>query len=158
ANTTVVGADGRHPVEICREIWASGGMGPAASPASLTACVLESGAVGVFPGGRGTCASLGLADLPASYARDARRFSALRVALVARLGEDGTGSSLPRGPCVGERAARTIVREELDARRFADWSIEVTAPFTAARPCASLGFDGADEVVYLIPAEPRSGS
>lgn len=158
ANTTIVGADGRHPVEICREIWASGGMGRSEPPSTLAACVLESGAVGVFPGGRGTCAGLGLADLPASYARDARRFSALRDALVARLGEEGTGMSLPKGPCIGERDARAIVREELDARGFDDWSIEVTASFSEARPCASLAFDGAEEVVYLIPAEPRSGS
>jgi len=158
ANTTIVSADGRHPADICREIWASGGMGRTEPPSSLAACVLDTGAVGVFPGRSGTCARLGLADLPASYAREARRFSALRDALVARLGEEGTGTSLPKGPCIGERDARAIVREELDVRGFDDWSIEVTAPFSEGRPCASLAFDGAEEVVYLIPAEPRSRS
>lgn len=158
ANTSVVSADGRHPVEICREVWASGGVGPVEPPATLAACVLESGAVGVFPGGSETCARLGLADLPASYARDAKRFAALRDALVAKIGQPGSGSSLPTGPCVGERAARAIVREELDERGFGDWSVEVTAPFSDARPCASLGFDGAEKIVYVIPAERPPGS
>lgn len=155
ANTTIVSADGRHPVDVCRGIWASGAMGPGGPPATLTACVLETGAVGVFPGGRRICAGLGLADLPASYAHEARRFSALRDAVVARLGEAGTGTSRPEGPCVGEHDARRIVREELDAHGFDEWSVEVKAPFSDARPCASPALDSADGVVYIVPVEPR---
>ena len=154
-NVAIVQNDGRHPREICREAWA-GGAFEAPPPADLAACVLESGAVGVFPSsGRETCPALGLARLPASYERDARRFGGLRDALVAKLGAAGTGSTLPSGPCVGEGEAQAIVRRELDARGFDGWSVESTAAFTDERPCADLAFDGQRRVVLLVPAPPR---
>jgi len=145
-NTAVVNADGRHPVEICRELWQAGDLG-ADRPERLAACVLETGPVGVFPSsGPDTCERLGLADLPASYVAEARRFSALRDAVVARLVTD----------CVAEEPARTTVRRELDARGFSMWRIEVAddAAFTPDRPCASAAFDGERKVVVLVPIEP----
>jgi hypothetical protein len=154
-NVAVVDGDGRHPRTVCREVWASGAM-PGPVPSRLTACVLEGGAVGVFPAsGRETCAHLGLANLPASYVRDARRFGGLRDALFERLGTPGSGSSLPSGPCVGEREAMAIVREELERRGFTDWSVEATDVFTGERPCAELAFDGRQRLVLLIPVPPR---
>ena len=156
ANVTVVSSDGRHPVAICRELWRGDAMSDAATPKKLTACVLESGAIGVFPGGRDTCGSLGLAALPPSYAHEARKFAALRDALTERLGKDGTGSSLPSGPCVAERRAHAIVREELNAHGYAHWSIETATSFTGDRPCASVAFDGAEEVVHIVPVDRRA--
>jgi hypothetical protein len=65
ANTAVVSADGRDPVTACAEVWRQGALGPNV-PTQLEACVLQSGAIGVFPRSAGgdTCGSLGLARVP----------------------------------------------------------------------------------------------
>jgi hypothetical protein len=153
ANVAVVSADGRDPTAICNELWQRGDMPGAPVPSSLAACVLESGAIGVFPSsGVSTCENLGLADLPASYAAEGKRFARLRDAIVAELGEPASGSSLGSSKCVGEHDARAIVRRELDAHGYSDWEIEVGAEgFTAERPCAEVSFDGGRKVVVLVP-------
>lgn len=146
ANTSIVGSDGRHPVEICAEVLRTT-MGTAA-PERLAACVLESGAVGVFPSsGADTCGRLGLAELPKSYAAEQKRFTELREALVARFATT----------CVGEDDARAAVRRELDARGYGSWQIDVEGNgFSRERPCASLAFDGEREAVILVPVEPMA--
>jgi hypothetical protein len=153
ANTAIVSADGRDPVAICSEVWQQGALGQPA-PARLEACVLESGAIGVFPSTRnGTCGALGLAPLPASYAARARRFAKLQQAIVARLGRPASGSS-KRGPqCVGMVAAERFVRRALDSGGYGDWEIKFTGgTFDSARPCAEPSFDTGAKTVYLVPA------
>jgi hypothetical protein len=152
-NIAVVDADGRDPVAICAELWQDGLMGHGPAPESLAACVLDTGPIGVFPStGPDTCEQLGLADLPASYAVEGKRFAGLRDAIVAELGEPASGSSIGSSKCVGEEQARAVVRRELDARGYADWEIEVGADgFTAERPCAEVAFDGERKVVIVIP-------
>lgn len=153
ANVAVVSADGRDPLSICSEVWQQGALGKQA-PKVLQACVLQTGAIAVFPAVRNdTCGSLGLAPLPASYRAEAKRFAALRDAVVARLGEPASGSS-KRGPqCVGQTAAERFVRRALDARGYADWQIKVAGgTFTRTRPCAEPSFDTGGKTVYLIPA------
>ena len=153
ANTAVVGADGRDPVAICSEVWQQGALGKPV-PKRLQACVLQSGAIGVFPARRAdTCGTLGLAPLPASYRTAAKRFASIQNAIVARLGTPASGSS-KRGPqCVGEAAATSFVRNELDARGYRDWQIKVAGgSFTADRPCAEPSFDTGAKTVYLLPA------
>lgn len=53
ADTTVVSSTGANPVDPCRQLWESGAMDPSVTSPDevppLVACVLESGAVGVFP-------------------------------------------------------------------------------------------------------------
>jgi hypothetical protein len=151
ANTAVVDADGRDPVAICSEIWQQGALGKHV-PKRLQACVLQTGAIGVFPG-RNACAAVGLAPLPHSYAAEARRFAALRDAIVTRLGTPASGSS-KRGPqCIGQIAAERFVRRELETRGFGDWQIKVAGgTFTPSRPCAEPSFDSGAKTVYLIPA------
>ena len=148
ADTAVVSGDGRSPVAACAEIWRSAFGTPAPT---LQACVLESGAVGVFPGPNAeTCRRLGLAELASGYEAEAQRFAELRDALTARLG----------GTCIGEGEAGRIVGSELRQRGFDHWKIEVGEGiagegFSAARPCAGLAFDGKRQVVTLVP-EPGS--
>jgi hypothetical protein len=156
ANTAIVNADGRDPVAICTELWDRGAVGNVPPPARLTACVLETGAIGVFPGSSAnTCEELGLAALRASYAAEAKRFAKLRDAIVAQLGEPASGSSLGTPKCVPKQAARTIVRRELDEHGYSDWQIEVAGEdFTAERPCAEVAFDGKRKAVTLIPVWP----
>ena len=150
-------ADGRDPVAICAELWRQGVVGDVPVPTQLAACVLESGTIGVFPAsGTDTCARLGLAVLPASYAVEVKRFVGLRDAIVGHLGAPATGSSLGSSKCVGEQAARTAVRRELDALGYRDWQIEIadidgSGHFTAERPCAEAAFDSKRKVVTLVP-------
>ena len=152
-NIAIVNADGRGPTAICAELWRQGDMGPGPAPKSLAACVLETGAVGVFPSSRkDTCEQLGLADLPSTYAAEAERFAALRDAIAAELG--ASYGSTERDPkCLREGEARGLVRRELAARGYEDWSIEVIGGGFAESPCAAvgLGFDGARKVVLLVP-------
>lgn len=63
ANTAVVAAGSGSPVVTCGEKWSSAFPG-VAPPASFAACVLDSGAIGVFPADTGNpCAKLGLSAL-----------------------------------------------------------------------------------------------
>ena len=152
-NTAIVGADGRDPVAICSDIWQQGALGKPI-PRQLQACVLQTGAIGVFPvTRRNTCGELGLAPLPASYRAEARRFASLQNAIVARLGIPASGSS-KRGPqCVGEAAATSFVRKTLDTRGYRDWRVKIAGgEFSASRPCAEPSFDTGAKTVYLLPA------
>ena len=152
ANVAIVDSDGGSPVEICAELWRRGDMG-APVPRSLAACVLGAGAIGVFPGSpESTCAGLGLAPVDAAILAELERFSELRRAILAELGEPATGSSVGSSKCVGELRARAVTRRELDAHGYADWSIAVAGDgFTAERPCAEAYFDHGQKVVTLIP-------
>jgi hypothetical protein len=152
-NIAIVNADGRAPTAICAELWRQGDMGPGPAPESLAACVLETGAVGVFPSsGKETCEHLGLADLPPTYAAEAERFAALRDAIAAELG--ASYGSTERDPkCLREEEARALVRRELAARGYENWGIEVIGGGFSESPCAAvgLGFDGERKVVFLVP-------
>ena len=48
---------------------------------------------------------------------------------------------------------RTLVRHELAARGYENWSVEVIGDGFTAGPCAAvgLGFDGERKVVFLVP-------
>jgi hypothetical protein len=146
ADTTIVSADGRDPVAICTELWQQGVVGRGKAPAQLAACVLDSGAVAVFPAaGRDTCNSLGLANLAEGFAADAGRVADLSGAVTARLAVD----------CVSEGEARGLVQQELAARGFAGWRVDVAGDgYSAARPCTQFGTDASGRLALLIPAEP----
>jgi hypothetical protein len=146
------GFDGRSPVEMCAEAWRRGAMG-GPMPRALAACVLSTGAIGVFPGAReGTCATLGLADVDAATLAEIERFATLRRAILAELGEPATGSSVGSSKCLGERESRAVTRRELDAHGYGEWTIEVAGDgFTAERPCAEAFFDHGQKAVTLIP-------
>jgi hypothetical protein len=158
ANVAVVDADGSDPTDICGAVWRTGAFGHEGDHPQLAACVLQTGAVGVFPSSGGqTCETLGLADLPASYAAKGTQFAILRNAIVARVGEPASGSTLGGPQCLGEDEARLIVRRELVTHGFGDWDVKVAGePFSAARPCADVSFDSAGKTVLLVAVGPRS--
>jgi hypothetical protein len=157
ANVAVVAADGRDPAVVCSEIFETGGFPGVSAPDKLASCVLSSGAIGVFPkSGASTCEDLGLADLPASYAVEGKRFAALRDAIVAQVGEPASGSTRGGPQCVGEDKARAIVRRELDSHGYGDWDVKVAGEgFSAAQPCADVSFDSAGKTVLLLGGGPR---
>lgn len=142
ASTAVVGEDGRSPVAVCEEAWLRGdiGSGPVRS---LQACVLPSGAVGVFPGGPDTCATLDLTALDeAAYRAGTGDFIALRTALVDRFLASG---------CLDRPGAMRVVEEEVADHGLSGWKIVNPTRFTADRPCASLAFEPAAKAVVLVP-------
>jgi hypothetical protein len=157
ANVAVVANDGRNPAAICREIFRADDLN-VSTPDGLASCVLDTGAIGVFPStGPATCAKLGLAELPQSFAAESRRFAALRSALVAQLGEPASGTSRGGPQCVGEVEASEIVRRELDAHGYTDWEVEVAGEgFSEQIPCADFAFDSAGKTVILVGNGPRS--
>lgn len=147
ANIAVPGPGGPDPVATCAQVWREGAMRPGVSVApAQTACVLNSGAVAVFPSGNpNTCARLGLRALPAAYVRREERIAALQSALQASIGSQGSS-------CVGAVKAAAIVRRLLAAQHFEHWTVRRSGgPFDQARPCAGVSLNDAARVIYLIP-------
>jgi hypothetical protein len=159
ADVAVVGSDERHPLDICGEVWRTGAFGQEGESPLLAACVLQTGAIGVFPKSGGvTCAELGLADLPPSFPDAAARFAGLQAAIFAKVGEPASGSSRGGPECLGADDAHMIVRRELIVRGYADWEIQLAGgEFSAAQPCTDVSFDAAGKTVLLTPAGPRGG-
>ena len=143
ADTAVVGADGSSPVAACEELWRQGSFGGGSVP-PLTACVLPSGAVGVFPtGGEDTCERLGMAAVDsASYPEEVDEGVGLRTALV---------DEFVARECVSEQQAMDLVNRELRGRGLEDWTVEVSGSFDIRRPCASLAFEPKSKKVSLVP-------
>ena len=169
AETAVVGTGEGGPVATCARLRERGYPG-GAKPSASRACVLESGAVGVFPEatGRDVCLDLGLATVSApGGGRDnpsrpsiepgapevaAARFTAFRDAVLPRLVGQG---------CVGAGPAEMIVREELVRAGLEGWTVvsgvgEDGLGFSTERPCASLNFKPEVRTVELAPVPPPS--
>jgi hypothetical protein len=144
AKTAVISADGRSPVDACREVWKAHEFGGRTTP-PLAACVLHSGALGVFPDNGSTCNALGLPPVSSTYKANTTPAVQLKERLVeAFLNEK----------CLDEERARTLVKDEFDRLDLRGWRVETTAPFTTDRPCATLAFDLKQNTVLLVPG-PR---
>jgi hypothetical protein len=143
AKTIVVAATGEAPVAICRRQWLIGALGERTPPPPLRACVLPSGAIGVFPNGGNVCLQLGLSAASPQEPSTAIR---LKEALVDKFLAAG---------CVSQREATALVKDELRRLALTDWDITVTAPFSQTRPCASLAFDEHGQRVLLVPLPRR---
>jgi hypothetical protein len=146
ASTLVVDARPGQAVEACAQVWREGAFGSAAaaSPPSLAACTLSTGAVGVFPGGPAACARLGLP-----------------VTQTTRPGPDRVGAVQARlhaaaasSACLPPAQARTTAEDALADAGLSDWRVTGTG-FTEARPCATYVFDEANKRVGLVPSPPR---
>lgn len=135
-------ADPGDPVAACAALWATGVFGDVAVP-ELTACTNESGTAAVFPGGPDVCARLGFAGVaPTEVAPDDVYLLAARLRT-----EFG-----PR--CVPRDEAVRIVEALFDELGLDAWTIELTAPFHAGRPCTASGVDPARRTVSIggVPA------
>jgi hypothetical protein len=152
ADTAVAGAGATDAVAACAAMWARVGFGPAGK-LNLRACLLASGAIGVFPEKPGTdvCLTLGLASATPSGGApmaEADRFVAFRDTVRARL----VGQA-----CVGAEPAATIVREELDRAGLGGWTVATAAgeggiEFSAERPCTVLDLRPEERTVALVPS------
>ncbi len=147
ADIIVVPNDDRGFVEACAEALAAGSPDPVGSRPGLSACVLESGAVGVFPNEGGEpCGRLGLAPLaeePAPGEQD-----------LVRLAEEITQPFIDQD-CVEPTEARRIVAEELAERGLNDWQVLDPGPYSNERPCASLAVEPEMKTITLVPIDPR---
>jgi hypothetical protein len=160
ARTVVVPTDDRSATAACREIWQRGDFGSAKVP-ELEACVLPSGAIGVFPSPTGrACEKLRLApvapETPAPPpARTTPKPKPPSPQATARTLKNKLVDAFLAKPCMDEQEATELVRAELRKLRVNDWGVRTNGPFSAARPCASLAFDEEHRTVLLVPM-PRS--
>lgn len=161
ARTVVVPADDRSPTATCAEIWQRGDFGSVSVP-QLEACVLPSGAVGVFPSPAGrACEDLRLVPVgPEPPAPSPGRTTTspkppdAPQATVRTLKDRLVDTFLAKS-CMNEHKATAAVHAELRKLHLGDWGVRSNAPFSTARPCASLAFDEEHRIVLLVPI-PRT--
>lgn len=135
----VVPATEASPIETCEKLWLTGVFGK--PPPPLEACVLPSGAVGVFPSPEeNSCERLNLAPAPAGSEPPPSSVE-LQNTLVDKF--------LDR--CLTEPAARRNIQGELTRLGLQHWRVVTNGRFTPARPCASLAFDENQKQVILVP-------
>lgn len=144
ARTVVVGGDEHAPVNACRTVWRRGDFGARVVP-PLQACLLPSGAIGVFPGPRTTCRRLKLEPLTPQTVQPR---SAAGVAV--RLKNTLVAAFLAKR-CENRADAIATVRATIRRVGANGWTVQVNGPFSSTRPCASLAFDELHNRVLLVP-------
>jgi len=137
--------------ELCRTVWEPGGefaaetgLGVAQDGTAppLAACVLDSGAIGVFPMivGADVCTELGLAEPDAGSVEDNRAIIEMENAVVDRFLD----------ACLDLATAEAVVESELASRDLSDWRVIESRPFGPERPCATLAIDASAKTVLLV--------
>jgi hypothetical protein len=148
AHTVVVPASTRPPVESCRGVWRTFHFGHRSTP-KLQACVLPSGAIGVFPSPNGqACKRLKLEPLTATSPQTRTSRSPLRL-------KDALVKSFLMNPCMDRHRATALVAAEIRRLGLPRWGVRVNGTFTNIRPCASLAFDEDHHLVLLVPMPRR---
>jgi hypothetical protein len=144
AEASVVASDGRNPVDVCRDAWRAGKVGPV-TPATLIACVLPGGTAGVFPGDNPTdniCERLGLtAAAPPTTSDQTAALTLVRDALSGQF----------QATCLPLDQATVLAQHELAAQHLNDWTVETPTAATLERPCASLAIDEPGRRIILVP-------
>lgn len=144
AHTVVVPAGAGTAVDTCRKVWRRGDFGSRLTP-PLQACVLASGAIGVFPSpNQKACTHLHLALLASTTppAPTAASPVELKNALVQTFFANG---------CMNQQHAVAAVQAELRKLALTNWHVQINGSFTSRRPCASLAFDEEAHHVLLVP-------
>lgn len=150
--TLVVQASKVDAVDACWTLWRQGAFAPTPTPDRLTACLLTSGSVGVFPGGAEACARLGR-PLAAPPAASAQAVASLR---------DRLSKAADTDRCVEPQEARRLVDEafaDLDLDRDGwRWAVAPGADgkgYDSSRPCTGFSIDEAGRVVKFVPEPAR---
>jgi len=133
----------------CAPLWADRTItNPAIVPPGqippLTGCVNDAGTLTVFPtDDPGHCERLGMATyVPAPDVGDL-------VDVQNRLVEQINSQT-----CLPLDDAHRLVEQTLTAADINDWTVVVSQPATAERPCASLAFDHTTRQILLVPVPP----
>jgi hypothetical protein len=140
---------GSDPIGVCSALWAKGQLGQPSQPL-LAACVLPSGALGIFPSssGEAVCSQMRLATPAQPYPnRESQAFESFKSAVVADFMATG---------CMSPAQAQATVTRELDGHGLSTWTTS-TGAFTADRPCAGLAFNTDQHQVLLVPQTPSGG-
>lgn len=152
ANTYVISAREGDALESCLELWRTGTFGAPSSP-PLVRCVLSSGAVGVFPGGAGTCERLGR---PRAEPVPSSSPTTLASDRVAELRDRLDNAFRMSAPCLEPHNAMVVVQVDLKGAGLEGWSVVTQPPgFTAERPCVSWSIDEGAKTVYMVPFPRR---
>lgn len=136
-------------VDLCQAVWQPGGEFASdtnGQPPRLAACVLGTGAIGVFPssGSDDVCLELGLDPVDESPDDDNQRAIDLQEALLPHFLD----------MCLDQTGAESAIEEELEQSHLTDWRVVSDQAFTADRPCASLAIDSATRTIELVPISP----
>jgi hypothetical protein len=150
ADTVVVRAERQDAVATCGRLWRDGRVGSGPTP-PLHACVLASGATGVFPGDATVCRQVRgttTTAVGATEPDDPQAVIAFRTALVERVRED---------TCLSAAAARGEAERQLQRFDLQGWTFQVGPGahdhgFDAERPCATYSIDPTRRVVTLVPS------
>jgi hypothetical protein len=140
-------ATGGDPQSACAPLWDPGGRfnpsGLASAP-SLSACVLVTGGIGVFPRppSDDVCPVLGLAPYLGEGSRD-EDDALLKL-------QDGLSTEFV-SRCVGRDDAISIAQQQLADSGLQGWSVRSDIPFTEQEPCASVAFDVPGQSITLVP-------
>jgi hypothetical protein len=142
------------PVAACRALWLPGGEfnsdGTLAEP-PLQACLLDGGAIGVFPVDRfggDICAALGLAAAgPSGDQAGPDAVLKLQRTLADRLTE----------ACLNRPQALVLVQSSLVEASLRDWTVLAPVVFTQREPCASVAIDAPVRTITIVPIPPSSG-
>jgi hypothetical protein len=158
---TIVVAAGNDPITTCRDVWSRGDFGTPTAP-RLQACLLPSGAIGVFPSPDGrACEQLKLTPLTPEPAPPSPQPTSPpppspqpspppQPASPADL-KDALVREFLANRCLNAEQATAVVQDELRALRLTSWRVQTTAAFTNSRRCASLAFDEERHLVLLVP-------
>lgn len=162
ADTIVVAADDEESaVETCAQLWRAGEIRRNQdAPPQLTACVLPTGAIGVFPGTEDVCDSIspaGSTSPPPTAATD-QGTSDDPVAVI-ELRDDLTQSGRASS-CLSPAEARHLAEAALARHELEGWLIEdgpgaTGAGFDEERPCATFAIEPEHRTIVLVPF-PRS--
>jgi hypothetical protein len=148
ADRAEVPGTGGNPVTACGLLWRPGGKfnpsGHRLIP-PLTACVLDSGATGVFPSlpGSDTCSALGLARPRGSPSERSENQRVLEL-------QDALATEF-LSACDGREEAMTFVQQQLMRYGLLGWRVVARMPFTQREPCASVAFDLPHQTISLVP-------
>ncbi|MEZ5176612.1 MAG: hypothetical protein R2823_10505 [Acidimicrobiia bacterium] len=133
-----------HPSE-CEQLWADGTLtNPSVVPKGeipqLVGCVNPAGGLAVFPSNDDQlCDRLGLARYEEPTRTDVVE---LNVQLLGLFTTE---------KCMTMDDAQTRVEDILTAQGLSNWSVTVTTPASADRPCASFSLNGSDHTILLVP-------
>ncbi|HEX2088811.1 MAG TPA: hypothetical protein VHI54_02600 [Actinomycetota bacterium] len=160
SNVAIVSTTGEHPGKVCTRLWNRGDLGNLGPAPAMTACAGQGGAIHVFPSDDdGLCTRLGFQDLPDDYVREAKRFIAMRDAVVRRMFEVATeGPATEHNACLTQDQSLQIAEEVLEDHHFDDWTAEIAPGDYEGRQCANaVAFDDQSKKVLVIPTFQDEG-
>jgi hypothetical protein len=148
---------GGDPIAACEEPWDNGVFGTDGSSSGLDACVLPTGAVGVFPGEFGSVCRQKLNLPPAHLNADIAKLEEFRKATANAVREN----------CIDYDAARAIVEQKFSQYGYTGWVVaqNPAAPtYSDDEPCSSVATVFDHHLVYIeaigpaYPGQPVPGT